>query len=118
MSALVGGSSRSSSMLFVRSIPAVSLKEAFIYEVEYLYTDEQRHTKKAKVRVGCLSGLSPNDEFYLWGLLALTFQQPEPSTELYATPHYILKELACLRRVRRAERITTTSASLWHAWRT
>ena len=76
--------------------PAVSLKEAFIYEVEYLYTDEQRHTKKAKVRVGCLSGLSPNDEFYLWGLLALTFQQPEPSTELYATPHYILKELACL----------------------
>jgi hypothetical protein len=75
---------------------AVSLKEGFIYEVEYLYTDEQRHMKKAKVRVGCLSGLSPNDEFYLWGLLALTFQQPEPSTELYATPHYLLKQLGCL----------------------
>ena len=75
---------------------AVSLKEGFIHEVDYLYTDEQRHSKKAKVRVGCLSGLSPNDEFYLWGLLALTFQQPEPSTEFYATPHYILRELGCL----------------------
>ena len=75
---------------------AVSLNEGFVHEVEYLYADGNRHTKRAKVKIVCPSGLSPSDEFYLWGLLALTFQQPEPSGDFYATPHYVLKELDCL----------------------
>ncbi len=75
---------------------ALSLNEGFVHEVEYLYVDGNRHTRSAKVKIICPSGLSPSDEFYLWGLLALTFQQPEPSSELYATPHYILKQLGCL----------------------
>ena len=75
---------------------AVSLNEGFVHEVEYLYADGNRHTKSAKVKILCPSGLSPSDEFYLWGLLALTFQQPEPSGDFYATPHYVLKELDCL----------------------
>ena len=28
------------------------------------------------MRVACPEGLSPTDEFYLWGLLSLTFSQP------------------------------------------
>src|SRR5512135_578608 len=75
---------------------ALSLNEGFVHEVEYLYVDGNRHTRSAKVKIICPSGLSPSDEFYLWGLLAITFQQPEPSIELYATPHYVLKELGCL----------------------
>jgi hypothetical protein len=48
------------------------------------------------VRVNCPEGLSPTDEFYLWGLLALTFSQPTPSIDFYATPYYCLKQLGCL----------------------
>ena len=39
------------------------------------------------------TGLSSNDEFFLWGLLALTFSQPEPTFDFYATPHFCLKRL-------------------------
>ena len=73
----------------------ISLTEGLIHEVEYFYTDESRHKKLATAKVAAPYGLSPNDEFYLWGLLALTFQQPEPSTEFHATRYYILKQLGC-----------------------
>ena len=43
-------------------------------------------------------GLSPGDEFYLWGLVALTLSQPQPSVEFYATPHYCLGELGVIDR--------------------
>ncbi len=41
-------------------------------------------------------GLSSRDEYFLWGLLALTFNQPQPSIEFLATPHYCLKKLGYL----------------------
>lgn len=41
-------------------------------------------------------GFSPIDEFHLWGMLALTMQQPKPETQFAATPHFILRELGCI----------------------
>lgn len=52
----------------------------------------------AKVRVTCPSGLSAADEFTLWGLLALTFAQPEPGTDFHATPHYCLRKLGLIEK--------------------
>ena len=44
----------------------------------------------------CPLGLTAHDEFYLWGLLALTFSQPEPESEFHATPHYCLRQLGVI----------------------
>lgn len=73
--------------------PAAGLRNHLVHETAYGYTDKHGHLKIANVRVTCSSGLSPADEFVLWGLLALTFAQPEPATEFYATPHYCLRKL-------------------------
>jgi len=35
-------------------------------------------------------------QFYLWGLLALTFSQPQPDIEFHATPHYCLRQLGVI----------------------
>ena len=43
-----------------------------MHETSYEYTDRNKHTKTAKVRVLCPFGLSASDELTLWGLLALT----------------------------------------------
>ena len=64
----------------------------------YGYADRHGHLKIAQVRVICPSGLSPADEFVLWGLLALTFAQPTPSTEFHATPYYCLRQLGLCER--------------------
>jgi hypothetical protein len=49
--------------------------------------------------------LSAQDEFYLWGLLALTFAQSEPEIEFCATPHYCLRQLGVIdQHVRRGGR--------------
>ena len=71
----------------------VSLTKGFVYETSYAYTDKHRNRKKAKVQVGCVDGLSPLDELFLWGLLGLAFSQPEPSPDFYATPYWILRQL-------------------------
>ncbi len=42
--------------------------------------------RTSKVRVDCLDGLPLGDEFYVWGLLALTFGQSSPSFDSQATP--------------------------------
>ena len=70
-----------------------SLTDGVINEYTYFFQDKNRNKKKAKVQVACPFGLSPNDEFYLWGLLNLTFSQDEPSQEFIATPHYCLRQL-------------------------
>ncbi len=67
-----------------------------VHETAYEFTDKNKHTKTAHVRVLCPSGLSANDEFVLWGLLALTFGQPEPATAFEATPHYCLRQLGII----------------------
>ena len=59
--------------------------------------------KEARARIACPDGLSPTDEFYLWGLLSLTFSRPLPSPDFYATPYYCLRR-ARLHRTPRRER--------------
>ncbi len=73
--------------------PNAGLRDHLVHESVYGYTDRHGHVKLARVRVICPSGLSPADEFVLWGLLALTFAQPTPSTEFHATPYYCLRLL-------------------------
>jgi len=75
---------------------ATALRAPGVFETAYPYTDGNRHRRRAKVRVMCPAGLSPTDEFYLWGLLALTFSQPHPAIDFYATPYYCLRQLACI----------------------
>jgi hypothetical protein len=78
----------------------VALVEGFTHRGEFFFQDANRHAKKATARVVCPFGLSPGDEFYLWGLIALTLSQREPSVEFYATPHYCLAELGVIPRTR------------------
>jgi hypothetical protein len=78
-----------------------SLRENLVFETGYYYADKNRHQKKAAVKIVCPGGLSPSDEFFLWGLLALTFAsayQPgeEPDSEFHATPHYCLRRLGLI----------------------
>ena len=78
--------------------PAVSLAEGLVHRSAFFYLDENRHQKTAQAKVVCPFGLSPVDEFYLWGLVALTLSQPEPSVEFYATPHFCLSQLRVITR--------------------
>ena len=76
--------------------PKASLQENLVFETSYYFTDSARHQQEARATVFCPLGLSATDEFFLWGLLALTFAQPEPDAELYATPHYVLRQLGVI----------------------
>lgn len=75
---------------------AASLTRGLTHRSEFFYVDENRHRRKAVAEVICPFGLSPADEFYLWGLVALSLSQPEPTVEFYATPHYCLTELGTI----------------------
>jgi hypothetical protein len=70
-----------------------ALRAGSLHEVHYTFTDRHRNRKTATAHVACPFGLSPNDELYLYGLLALTFAQPEPSFDFYATPDWCLRQL-------------------------
>jgi hypothetical protein len=74
------------------------LTQPGVYHSGYFYTDHDGRRKFAEVTVRSPGGLSPGDEYYLWGLLALTFAQPAPSIELWATPHYCLRQLGAIDR--------------------
>lgn len=73
-----------------------SLVENLVYDAEYFYSGGSDSRKKALARVFCPLGLSASDELYLWGLLALTLLQPEPELELFATPHWCLRQLGVI----------------------
>lgn len=75
---------------------AASLRDHLVHQTMYGYRDRSGRLMMANVRVTCPSGLSAADEFTLWGLLALTFSQQEPSPEFHATPHYCLRQLALI----------------------
>jgi len=83
-----------------------------IHEYRYFFLDDNRNTKTAPVRVVCPFGLSPNDEFYLWGLLHLTFSQDHPAHEFVATPHYCLRELGIVHKGADQQKRYDT---FWHA---
>ena len=68
----------------------------WIHESQYAYTDRNGQRRLAQVRVICPLGLFPSDEFYLWGLLALTLSQAKPQPEFHATPHYCLRQLGVI----------------------
>ena len=70
-----------------------SLQPGLLHRTSFHYSDERRRRKTAHVEVSCPQGLSAHDEFYLWGLLALTLSQPQPEPEFHATPHYCLRQL-------------------------
>jgi hypothetical protein len=78
--------------------PAAGMTPNLRHRARYHYTDRNGHQQSASASVLCPSGLSPNDEFYLWGLLALTLSQPDPSLNFHATPHYCLRQLGCIDR--------------------
>jgi len=75
----------------------------FIHKAKYYFTptspDNDKRSKRgtAHVTVSAPLGLLPNDEYNLWGLLALTFTAPDPEPRLMATPHWCLKQLGVLR---------------------
>ena len=73
-----------------------SLRENLRHEADYRYTDADGVPQTARAVVFCPAGLSPGDEFYLWGLLALTFAQPDPRAEFQATPHFCLRKLGLI----------------------
>ena len=73
-----------------------SLVSNLVHSTQYAYSDPQRRRLMANVRVFAPLGLSPSDEFYLWGLLALTLAQPEPHDSLFATPHWCLRQMGLI----------------------
>lgn len=75
--------------------PALSLVAGYQHKTGYFYTDANKR-RFANVAVSAALGLSSRDEYFLWGLLALTFNQPQSSIEFLATPHYCLKKLGYL----------------------
>jgi hypothetical protein len=73
-----------------------SLVENLVHQSAYFFMDQNRHMRQAKARIISPAGLSATDEFYLWGLLALTFAQSQPDANLFATPHYCLRHLSVI----------------------
>ncbi|AMV35099.1 hypothetical protein VN12_23435 [Pirellula sp. SH-Sr6A] len=76
--------------------PKVSLTENLVFDSEYFYYPNSDTKRSARARVFCPLGLSAADELYLWGLLALTLLQPNPEPELFATPHWCLRQLGVI----------------------
>lgn len=72
---------------------ANALQPGSLHRVQYQFTDKNRNRKQATANVACPFGLSPHDELYLYGLLALTFSQKDPTLEFSATPHWCLRQL-------------------------
>lgn len=70
-----------------------SLKSNLTHHSAFTFYDRNGHKQQATARIDAPNGLSANDEFYLWGLLALNFRQKEPGLEFRATPNYCLKQL-------------------------
>ncbi len=73
-----------------------SLSLNLIHAVQYHYTDSERRRQTANVRVFAPLGLSSGDEYYLWGLLALTLAQNDADGSLLATPHWCLRQLGLI----------------------
>jgi hypothetical protein len=74
----------------------VSLVENMVHNAVFLFTDGKSQRRHGRAQVVCPAGLSPADEFYLWGLLAITLSEPEPDAEFCATPHYCLRRLGVI----------------------
>jgi hypothetical protein len=67
-----------------------------VHEATFRFSDKARRRQTGNVRVHCPLGLSPKDEFLLWGLLAMTAADPESDGEFHATRHYCLRRLGLI----------------------
>ena len=74
----------------------VSLAESLVHETEHGYTNKAKKRCTASVRVFCPLGLLPQDELFIWGLLALTLADENADGELHATRHYLLSQLGLI----------------------
>lgn len=74
----------------------VSLQENSSYETTFSYSDGDRKRRTARVRVFCPLGLLPQDELFMWGMLALTLADENSDGELHVTRHYLLKQLGLI----------------------
>ena len=59
---------------------------------EYFYTVAGKRTL-GLANINATQGLHAEDEFYLWGLLALTLSQTDSEPMLYASARYMLRQL-------------------------
>jgi hypothetical protein len=74
--------------------PRASLKPQLEHRVGYDYTDPADNRRKtASVTITAHKGFSAKDEHLLWGLLAVTFAQPEPTEELWVSQDYVNRQL-------------------------
>ena len=88
-----------------------SLGKNTVFDTGYFYSNKQRQRRRADVQVFCPLGLSPKDEFYLWGLLALTLANPDYGDELFATRYYILRQLGVIGSSSKGGRLFTELAA-------
>lgn len=74
--------------------PRVALKPRLEHRVGYDYTDPADGRRKtAQVTITAHEGFSAKDEHLLWGLLAVTFSQPDPTEELWVSQDYVNRQL-------------------------
>lgn len=74
---------------------SVSLQPGLTHQTRFSYSSGgQRQVGNATLHLPL--GFSTSDEFYLWGLLALTLRQPDGEAHLAATPHYCLRQLGVI----------------------
>ena len=73
-----------------------SLARNQVFETGYFYSNQKRQRKRSHVEVFCPLGLSPVDEFNLWGMLALTLANKDSDGSLIATRYYILSQLGLI----------------------
>ena len=73
-----------------------SLARNQVFKTGYFYSNKKRQRKRANVEVFCPIGLSPVDEFNLWGMLALTLANKDSDGSLIATRYYILSQLGLI----------------------
>lgn len=83
---------------------SVSLQPNLIHKSTFSYSDRHRNRRTGHARIGATHGMSPHDELYLWGLLAIAFSQPEPTADFYATPYYCLRHIGKITAAKRGER--------------
>lgn len=67
-----------------------------VHRTEYRYVDKSGDRRFAQACVFSPLGLLVDDEFYLWGLLALSLLYPEVEGELRATRHWCLRQLGII----------------------
>lgn len=73
-----------------------SLQPALVHSATFDFTDSHRKRRSGRATVLCPRGLTAADELVLWGLLALTLADPDSGGELYATRHFLLRQLGII----------------------